>query len=119
MNPLPEVFQSLKTLLEPYAKDMVLVKDQPDEFYLNLHHKRDDGYQYYFGSVKVKKNDVGYYLMALYFYPELLETASPKLKKHLNGKTCFHFKKLEPELFAELEQLTAKGFAKFREAGLA
>jgi hypothetical protein len=119
MNQLPEIFQCLKSILEPYTKDMVLHKDQPEEFYLNLQHQRADGYQYFFGSVKIKKKDVGFYLMALYFYPEMLETVSENLKKHLNGKTCFHFKKLEPELFAELENLTARGYARFQKEGLA
>jgi hypothetical protein len=119
MNQLPEVFLALKAILEPYAANLVLVKDQPDEFYLNLHLKRSDGYQYYFGSVKIKKNDVGYYLMALYFYPDLLETVSPALKKHLNGKTCFHFKKLEPDLFAELKALTASSLERFKKEGMA
>jgi hypothetical protein len=119
MSQLPEVFLALKTILEPYAAGLVLVKDQPDEFYLNLHHKRSDGYQYYFGSVKIKKNDVGYYLMGLYFYPDLLETVSDGLKKRLDGKTCFHFKKPEPDLFAELKALTASSFERFQKEGMA
>jgi hypothetical protein len=119
MKQLPEVFVALKTILEPYAANLVLVKDEPDEFYLNLHHTRPDGYQYYFGSVKIKKNDVGYYLMALYFYPDLLESVSDALKKRLNGKTCFHFKKPEPELFAELKALTALCLQRFEKEGMA
>jgi hypothetical protein len=119
MNQFPEIFQSLKAILEPYVKDLVLLKDEPDEFYLNLHFKRQDGYQYYFGSVKIKKNDVGYYLMALFFYPDLLDGVSEKLKKRLHGKTCFHFKKPDPELFAELENLTALSLQRFQKEGLA
>jgi hypothetical protein len=119
MNPLPEIFQTLKTILEPYAKDMVLHKDQPDEFYLNLHHKRQDGYQYYFGSVKIGKNHVSYHLMAVYAYPDLLEEVSDALKKRMQGKSCFNFKKPDPVLFAELGNLTARGFERFMKEGLA
>jgi hypothetical protein len=119
MNQLPEVFLALKAILEPYAVHLVLVKDEPDDFYLNLHFKRPDGYQYYFGSVKMKKNDVGYYLMGLYSFPDLLETVSDALKKRLHGKTCFHFKKPEPELFAELSRLTASSLQRFQKEGMA
>jgi hypothetical protein len=119
MNQLPEVFLALRAILKPYEAKLVLIKDEPDDFYLNLHHTRPDGYQFYFGSVKIKKGDVGYYLMALYSFPDLLETTSEALKKRLHGKTCFHFKKLEPELFAELKALTASSFERFQKEGMA
>jgi hypothetical protein len=33
----------------------------------------------------------------------------------MQGKSCFNFKKVEPELFAELAELTRKGAEKFNE----
>ena len=56
--------------------------------------------------------------MAVYAYPELLIGMSEKLKKRMQGKSCFNFKKLEPELQTELQTLTQKSFLKFKEAGL-
>jgi hypothetical protein len=52
--------------------------------------------------------------MPVYMYPELLQDVSPNLKKHMQGKSCFNFKKVEPELLKELEALTCKGAEKFK-----
>lgn len=46
-------------------------------------------------------------------YPELLNGISPELKKRMQGKSCFNFKKVEPELFKELAELTKKGAERF------
>lgn len=118
MTDFQTVFSSLKSILQKYQAELVLIHDQPDNYYLNLHHTRKDGYQGYFGSVQIKKNYVSYHLMAVYAYPELLEGVSETLKKRMQGKSCFNFKKLEPDVQTELENLTAKGFEKFKEAGL-
>jgi hypothetical protein len=57
--------------------------------------------------------------MPVYMYPELLKNISPALKKHMQGKSCFNFKKVEPELFEELAALTREGFKGFQnEEGL-
>ena len=53
--------------------------------------------------------------MPVYMYPQLLKDVSPELKKRMQGKSCFNFKKVEPELFRELAELTRKGAEKFKE----
>jgi hypothetical protein len=45
--------------------------------------------------------------MPLYALPVLREGIAPDLQKRMQGKSCFNFKKSEPELFDKLEQLTA------------
>ena len=62
----------------------------------------------WFGAVQLKKNYVSYHLMPLYALPTLRERLSPALQKRMQGKSCFNFKKLEPEMFDALEQLTAE-----------
>jgi hypothetical protein len=47
-------------------------------------------------------------------YPDLLQDISPGLKKRMQGKSCFNFKKVEPDLFTELATLTRKGAKKFK-----
>jgi hypothetical protein len=37
----------------------------------------------------------------------LREEIAPDLQKRMQGKSCFNFKKIEPELFDALERLTA------------
>jgi hypothetical protein len=48
-------------------------------------------------------------------YPELLQDISPELRKRMQGKSCFNFKKVEPNLFKELAELTQKGAVKFQQ----
>jgi hypothetical protein len=52
--------------------------------------------------------------MPVYMYPDLLKGISPELKKHMQGKSCFNFKKVEPELFEELGELTKQGSDRFQ-----
>jgi hypothetical protein len=112
------LFQDLKAIMQPYEKDLVLKKDETDNYYLNVHYKREDGYQGAFGGVEIKKNYVSYHLMPLYAYPELLADLSPTLKKRMQGKSCFNFTKLDAETIKELKDLTNKGFEAFKKAEL-
>jgi hypothetical protein len=49
-------------------------------------------------------------------FPELLKNISPELKKRMQGKSCFNFKKVEPDLFKELKELTRLSVERAREA---
>lgn len=68
----------------------------------------------FFGSAQLKKNYVSFYLMPVYMYPDLLSNISPELKKHMQGKSCFNFKKVELKLFQELADLAKKSYARFQ-----
>jgi hypothetical protein len=72
----------------------------------------------FFGSVKAQKNYVSFYLMPVYVFPDLLDNASPELKKRMQGKSCFNFKAANPALFSEIADLTKNGFERYQEEGL-
>ena len=42
---------------------------------------------------------------------------SAELKARMQGKSCFNFKTADEKLFTELEPVTARGFAAFKQAG--
>lgn len=67
----------------------------------------------------IMKSYVSFHLVPVYAYPDLLESASPELKKRMQGKSCFNFKSMEPALFRELSALAGEGLKRFRAAGLA
>lgn len=46
--------------------------------------------------------------------PGLAESMSPELKKRMQGKACFNFRKVDEALFAELDALTATAIPGFR-----
>lgn len=114
-----EIFESLKKILEPYAPKMDVKHDNPESFYLDCRKEVKKGYPMFFGAVRRGKAYISFYLMPVYYQPELLSDMSPELKKRMQGKSCFNFKKPEPALFKELNKLTKRGFEAFKKDGWA
>lgn len=104
------VFESLKSILEPYAEKLTVKSDTKEVFYLDAPYSEKWKKELYFASTHIKKNYVSFYLMPVYMYPDLLKGVSPELKKHMQGKSCFNFKKIEKPLFEELKRLAKQGF---------
>jgi len=109
------VFEQLKNILKPYAEKLTLKANTSDTYYIDGPYSEKWKKQLFFGSAQVKKNYVSFYLMPVYMYPELLKDISPELKKRMQGKSCFNFKKVEPHLFRELSELTRKSVEKFQQ----
>jgi len=55
--------------------------------------------------------------MPVYVNPGLLSPISPDLKGHMQGKSCFNFRTVLPDLFDELSALTRAGFNDYKKAG--
>jgi hypothetical protein len=106
----PLVFEKLRAIIKPYASKLKVKADTADSYYLEGKYSETYRNNLFFASTQIKKNYVSFYLMPVYMYPDLLKGISPELKKHMQGKSCFNFKKVEPELLDELTQLTKKGF---------
>lgn len=111
-------FNLLKSLLKKYEKSLRILIDKDDNYSLNAgyseKHKRD----IYFGGVQIKKNYVSYHLMPVYVNPNLLNDISSELKKRMQGKSCFNFKKVDESLFNERAILTKKGFDFYKKNGM-
>ena len=110
----PLVFEQLKSILKPHAKALTVTIDSSDGYSLDGPYSKKWKRNLFFGAAQIKKNYVSFYLMPVYMYPELLKGVSPELKKHMQGKSCFNFKKVEPELFKELVALAKVGAEKFK-----
>jgi hypothetical protein len=111
-------FLELRSILKPYAKTMDVQDDTDRSYSLNSKKPFRDR-TLFFASAVVMKNYVSFHLMPVYAFPELLNTASPELKKRMQGKSCFNFKDSEPALFAELKALTKAGHDRFVREGMA
>jgi hypothetical protein len=92
--------------------------DKPDAYYLDAAYSEKFKRQMFFGAAQIKKRYISFYLMPVYAFPNLLKGISPALKKRMQGKSCFNFTTIDDEMLAELGALTAKGFARYKEAGL-
>ena len=111
----PEIFARLKKNFEPFASRLVVAQDDPAAYTLNTSPSTKYPQGFFVSSVQIKKNYVSYHLMPVYMFPDLFEGISERLKKRMQGKSCFNFTTTDEALFAELGQLTAAGFERFRQ----
>lgn len=114
----PIIFEHFKNILEPFAPKLTVTADTSSAYSLDGPYSVKWKKPLFFGSAQLKKNYVSFYLMPVYMYPDLLDGISSELKNHMQGKSCFNFKKVEPELFQELADLTKKSYARFQKEEL-
>jgi hypothetical protein len=109
------VFSQLKGLLQSCAGQLIVAADEPANYTLNAAppSKRFPS-GLFAAAVQLRKSYVSYHLMPVYAFPDLLTKASPRLRKRMQGKSCFNFTApLDDELLSELRALTAAGFERF------
>lgn len=117
--PLEETFAALRDLMNRQRQHLVVGQDEPGNFSLESSTMKDrSGKPLFAGAVQIKKNYVSYHLLPLYMDPRLKDAVPPALKKRMQGKACFNFTKLDDELTGELESLTRRSFAGFKNLSL-
>lgn len=117
MANLTSVFVELKAIMAPYAAQLDAKKDDDTELYVDTKHIQKNKKPLFFGAIQIKKAYVSYHLMPVYVKPELLAGLSDELKKRMQGKSCFNFTSVEPDLLKELDNLTKASYASFMEQG--
>jgi hypothetical protein len=110
------IFARLKAILQEYELELSVKSDEPGNYSLNTPFSETYQKEIYFGSVQIKKDHVSYYLMPIYWYPDLLDEISPSLKARLDGKSSFRFETSDEETFNALSLLTRRGAERFRDA---
>jgi len=98
-----DVFEQLSKILRPYAKEMTVKTDTDTNLYLE--EDKSAAKPQMFGAVQIKKNYTSFHLFPVYCDPSLLDEISPELRKRMQGKSCFNFKKPEDIPVAELTSL--------------
>jgi len=109
----PLVFEQLKSILQPFVPKLTITADTKEIYSLEGPYSKKWKRNLFFGSAQIKKNYVSFYLMPVYMYPDLLKNISPELKKRMQGKSCFNFKNIEPDVFKELTGLAKKSYKHF------
>jgi hypothetical protein len=109
----PLVFRKLKSILQPYSTKLIVKVDTADAYSLDSPYSIKWKKEIFVGAVRINKNYVSFHLMPVYMFPDMVKKISPELKKHMQGKSCFNFKKIETSLFDELARLTRQGFERF------
>ena len=107
MSAFDPVFAQLRAIMLDAAGDQLTARDEPGD--LLIHRRATDprtGKPLWFGAVTTKRSYVAFHLMPLYDNPSLGDGLFERLAKRRQGKSCFNFKAVDPELFAELAALT-------------
>lgn len=73
---------------------------------------------YYFASVVPKLKDIRLYFFPIYTHVDAYKSLSPELRKCLKGKSCFHIKKLSPEMEKEIKEMIGTGVKLYQKDGL-
>ncbi|MEL6675789.1 MAG: hypothetical protein AAFR61_26515 [Bacteroidota bacterium] len=69
---------------------------------------------HYFASVMPKPKDIRLYFFPIYTHKEEFPALSEDLQKALKGKSCFHIKKLSPEMEQEIQEMISRGVELYR-----
>lgn len=109
-----EIFGSLKLALEPFCKDQDIRTDNEKAYNVygkktvEVNNKTIEGQ--YFASAMMMKNHVGFYFFPIYTHKEEFQAEKyPLLLKCLKGKSCFHLKKHDPDIFLEISLILKQG----------
>jgi hypothetical protein len=111
------VFESLKDIFAKYQGKLQVLHNKADNYYLHTAATVKNPKGEFFGAVQIKKNYVSFHLMPVYYHPDLLKEISDELKKHMQGKSCFNFKKEDNDLLNELKKLTKTSYEKYKALG--
>lgn len=120
---LLEIFEAIKKMMQPYDKkrDLVLHAATGGQANLVSHkpveiagRKRNE---LWFVSALVQKGYVGFYYTPVYMQGELKKHFSEDFIKSLKGKACFHIKKNDPVIMADIKKAIRVGYETFIERG--
>jgi hypothetical protein len=113
---LPEVFNALRPVLEPYIPEMQVIEDNDHSLYLNTRKIMKNGQPLFFGSLAINKRYVSFYVFPVYMYPDLVE-GYPDLVKRMQGKSCFNFRAVSEEQVARMKDLVKAGYDRLKAEG--
>ena len=118
MDDFQAIFDRIRAMFAAHEGKCVILHDTPDRYLLGAQEVREkDGYRTWFGGVEIKKSYVSAHVFPVYVHPDMLETIDPALKKRMQGKSCFNFKKLDGAPLDQLAALVDAGAARFKEDG--
>ncbi len=117
------IFDNIKKILEPYDKKRSLVLHNKPSQTILVSHKRvtiegKERNELWFVAALVQKGYVGFYYVPVYMREDMKKYFSPELLKCLKGKSCFHIKKNDPAMMAEIKKLIKEGYEGYIERGL-
>ncbi len=116
------IFNEIKKLLLPYEKGAIKILGGKDGQIVLVSKKEIvvagiKKPEVWFASALVQKGYVGFYFMPIYGQPKLGAKLHPDLMKCLKGKSCFHIKKNDADMYHHIKEALKIGYDCYREMG--
>jgi hypothetical protein len=116
-----DLFDEVASLLAKYSPPFEVRRDAKNGYHLwSTKPVEIDGRKHkelFFAGVISQKNYVGFYYMPVYADPERKALFKPELLARLKGKSCFHLRKLEPEVKEQISEALEDGFRMYKDRG--
>jgi hypothetical protein len=115
------LFAEVKALIEPYAESLTVRRD--DGGYFDLWSEKEVEIagrrrkNVFFCGLIIQKTYVGFYFMPVYADQGLTAVFGPDLLATRKGKSCFHLKRLTPELKDQIVAALVAGWRLYEERG--
>jgi hypothetical protein len=112
------IFDEIKKLMDKYVPPMITVSDTKGRYEIKSTKEVDfmgkirDGV--YFGGLMIHGGFVGFYYMPVYCDPKIKKFIKPELLKLLKGKSCFHIKKYDKEIFKQIKDALKIGCDEYK-----
>lgn len=123
-NTLPEIYKKVEQEIKKYEKKLTKqkVNTTKPQYHLWSHKdleiagsKRD---KVYFAWVIQQKHFVGFYFMPVYADSEKMRKVfSKELLSMLQGKSCFHLKKMDDQLLKDIRYALSEGYKEYQQKG--
>lgn len=116
-----KIFRDLKRILEKYERPMVAKMD--DDSHYDLWSIKDveiagrKRKEVYFAGLVIQSTYVGFYYMPIYGEAGLKKVFKEELLTTLKGKACFHIKKLDKPLLAQIREALEIGHKLYKKNG--
>jgi hypothetical protein len=110
------VFSELRAILARHVGSLSVTEDSSNRYCLEGGRHPKHKTPIPIAWVQIGKAYVSFHHMGVYARPDLLKGVSKELRARMQGKSCFSFTSVDKVLFAELEDLTVRGFEAFRNA---
>lgn len=118
---LIEIFRKLKKILKQYENPLVPKYDLDSKYDLwsrkNVVIAGRKRKEVYFAGLIIQTSYVGLYYMPVYADKDLRKFFKPEMLEILKGKSCFHIKKLGPELEKQIRDALKRGYSLYKKRG--
>ena len=116
-----KIFLELRSILSSYVPPLVVRIDEETRYdvygskTVQVGKTKKDGI--YFASIIIQKHHVGFYFFPIYTHRDRFDDVPENLMKLLKGKSCFHLKRFDENIFDDIKWIMDKGMNIYKEEG--